>query len=248
MTVFSGSGWVPTMMRRSIDLLLPPVCPVCRGAVSGGNALCASCWPTMESITSPVCKVYGTPFAYDVGADIVSAQAIADPPPFGAARAAVRYGPAAKALVHGLKYQDRLEVADLMITAMHRAGAELLQQCQLIVPVPLHRWRLWWRRYNQSQILAAGLSARSGIPSDPFVLCRKRKTRQQVGLTANERQTNVRGAFLVPADQRIKISGRHVLLIDDVYTSGATAKAASRELLRAGAAGVDVLTFANVCQ
>jgi ComF family protein len=202
----------------------------------------------MPFITEPLCKVYGTPFAYDVGGEIVSAQAIADPPPFEAARAAVRYGPEAKALVHALKYEDRHEVAEMMSTAMHRAGAELLSRCQLIVPVPLHRWRLWRRRYNQSQILADCLSRRADVPIDPFILRRRRKTKQQVGLSATERLSNVRGAFDVPADRRAWLTGRRVLLVDDVYTSGATAKAASRALLRGGAAGVDVLTFANVCR
>jgi len=235
-------------MSRCIDFLLPPVCPACRGAVARGHALCPRCWQSMPFITRPLCKVYGTPFAYDIGEDIVSAQAIADPPPFEAARAAVRYGPEAQALVHALKYQDRHEVGDVMIAAMARAGAELLPRCQLIVAVPLHRWRLWRRRYNQSQILAAGLSKRSGVPNDPFVLQRRRKTRQQVGLSAAERQANVRGAFHVPAARRAALAGRRVLLVDDVYTSGATVKAAARALLRGGAGAVDVLTFANVCQ
>lgn len=201
----------------------------------------------MPFIAGPVCKVYGTPFAYDMGENIVSAQAIADPPPFEAARAAVRYGPQAKSLVHGLKYQDRHEVAAVMATAMYRAGAELLDRGQLIVPVPLYRWRLWRRRYNQSQLLADGLSSRSGVANDPFVLQRRRRTRQQVGLSAAERLANVRGAFHVPADQRHKLAGRRILLVDDVYTSGATVKAASRALLRGGAGAVDVLTFARVC-
>jgi ComF family protein len=230
-----------------IDVLLPPVCPGCRAAVGRADALCAECWQAMPFIGEPVCAVYGTPFAYRIGEGIVSAQAIADPPPFEAARAAVRYGPEAQALVHALKYQDRHEVARVMATAMSRAGAPLLARSQVIVPVPLHRWGLWRRRYNQSQILAAGISRYSGVPNDPFLLQRRRKTRQQVGLSASERQANVRGAFTVPEHRRAELAGMRVLLVDDVYTSGATVKAASRALLGGGAAAVDVLTFANVC-
>ncbi|HSM42497.1 MAG TPA: ComF family protein [Afifellaceae bacterium] len=236
-----------SLRDRCIDLLLPPVCPACRVAVGRGDALCAECWMAMPFISEPVCAVYGTPFAYRIGDGIVSAQAIADPPPFEAARAAVRYGPEAQALVHALKYQDRHEVARVMATAMVRAGEPLLARCHVIVPVPLHRWRLWRRRYNQSQILAAEISRRSGIRNDPFLLERRRKTRQQVGLSAGERQTNVRGAFRVPEQRRADLAGVRVLLVDDVYTSGATVKAASRALLRGGAEAVDVLTFANVC-
>src|SRR5690606_35058095 len=111
----------------------------------------------------------------------------------------------------------------------------------LIVPVPLYRWRLWRRRYNQSAALSQALSRQTGVPSDPFALSRVKATRQQVGLTATQRAANVRGAFRVPEEQRAAIAGRSVLLIDDVYTSGATAKAAARALLRGGAAAVDVL-------
>ncbi len=234
--------------RRGLDILLPPVCPACRRAIAQAPGLCSRCWSSIEYITEPFCQVYGTPFAYDMGENIVSAQAIAEPPPFDSARSAVRYGPIAQALVHALKYRDRLEVAAPMVTAMQTAGAELLDRCQLIVPVPLHRWRLWSRRYNQSQLLASGLSRRTGIPDDPFVLQRRRRTRQQVGLTARARDSNVRGAFVVPQPHRANLSGRRVLLVDDVYTSGSTVKAASRALLRGGASAVDVLTFANVCR
>jgi ComF family protein len=112
--------------------------------------------------------------------------------------------------------------------------------------VPLYRWRLWRRRFNQAALLAASLSRLTGLPADPFILERMRATRQQVGLSATQRAENVRGAFRVPEAARAKIAGRGVLLVDDVYTSGATAKAATRALLRGGAAAVDVLTFARV--
>lgn len=235
-------------LRRTIDFLLPPQCPVCRKSVARSGGVCSACWSSMKFISEPFCQVYGTPFAFNVGENIVSAQAIAEPPPFEAARAAVKYGPVAKALVHSLKYRDRFEAAEPMVAAMNRIGAELLQRCQMIVPVPLHRLRLINRRYNQAALLAAGLSRLAGIAYDPFVLERRRRTRQQVGLSVSERDANVRGAFSVSADKRAEIAGRRVLVVDDVYTSGATVKAASRALLRGGASGVDVLTFANVCQ
>ena len=235
-------------ISRAVDFLLPPQCPVCHKAVANGGGVCSACWSSMEFISDPVCQVYGTPFSFNVGENIVSAQAIADPPPFKAARAAVKYGIVAKSLVHRLKYGDRFEAVEPMVTAMNRAGAGLIEHCQLIVPVPLHRFRLLSRRFNQAALLAAGLSGRNGVPHDPFVLERRRRTRQQVGLTVSERDTNVRGAFEVSAAQRSKIARRSVLLVDDVYTSGATVKAASRALLRGGAGSVYVLTFANVCR
>lgn len=200
----------------------------------------------MRFIEPPLCPVYGTPFAYDLGAGILSAEALADPPPFRRARAAAIYGDVARRLVHQVKYHDRPDLARVMALAMHRAGRELMPECALIVPVPLYRWRLWRRRFNQAAALADYVAELSGVPHDPLALERVKPTRRQVGLSAVQREENVRGAFRVPELARARIASRAVLLVDDVYTSGATAKAATRALLRAGAAAVDVLTFARV--
>jgi ComF family protein len=243
------SGVVRALRRLpalAADTVMPPVCSGCGGALGDGHALCARCWSTIRFITPPLCPIYGTPFAYDLGEGIVSAEALADPPPFRRARAAAIYGDVARRLVHQLKYHDRPYVAEVMVRAMLRAGGDLLSDCRLIVPVPLYRWRLWHRRFNQAALLAAGISRESRVPHDLFVLERSKSTRQQVGLTVTQRAENVRGAFRVPAAKAGVVAGREVLLVDDVYTSGATAKAATRALIRAGAAAVDVLTFARV--
>jgi len=234
------------LARSAADLILPPGCPACRGAVGGTHALCARCWSEIRFIEPPLCPVYGTPFPHTFGEGILSAAALADPPPFRRARAAALYGDAARRLVHQLKYQDRPNLAEVMATSMRRAGRELLADCALIVPVPLYRWRLWQRRYNQAAALSACLSRLSGVLHDPFALERIKPTRRQVGLNAAQRDENVRGAFRVENAMRTRIADRQVLLVDDVYTSGATAKAATRALLRAGASSVDVLTYARV--
>ena len=228
------------------DLVLPATCPSCRAAIATTQALCARCWSGIRFIEPPLCPVYGAPFAYEMGEGIVSAEALADPPPFARARAAAVFGDVARRLVHQLKYHDRPDLAEVMATAMRRAGSEFLAEGTLIVPVPLHRRRLWSRRFNQAAVLAGALAKLSGIPHDPFVLTRVKPTPQQVGLSAAQRAENVRGAFRVPETARGLVAGRQVVLIDDVYTTGATAKAATRALLRAGAASVDVLTFARV--
>jgi ComF family protein len=129
---------------------------------------------------------------------------------------------------------------------MARAGAKLVAEADIVVPVPLHRRRLWWRRFNQSAALAKALARLGKKPFAPAILTRIRATAQQVGLSAEERDRNVRGAFRVSPPEKIAVAGRRVLLVDDVYTTGATAKAATRALLRAGAAAVDVLVFARV--
>jgi ComF family protein len=239
-------GGVRRLSAAAADIVLPPTCAGCRAAVADDDALCARCWAEVRFIGPPLCPVTGTPFAYDLGDGIVSAEALADPPPFRRARAAAVYGDVARRLVHQLKYHDRPHLARVMATAMRRAGGALIADCRVIVPVPLHRWRLWQRRFNQAAVLAARLSELSGVRHEPLALERARRTRRQVGLTAIQREENVRGAFRVPEQARALIAGAPVLLVDDVYTSGATVKAATRALLRAGAASVDVLTFARV--
>lgn len=233
------------LSEAAANLVLPPTCPGCGGAVSDSNALCAPCWASVRFIGPPLCLVYGTPFEHDLGEGIVSAAALADPPPFRRARSAAVYGDVTRRMVHQLKYYDQPHLADVMATAMRRAGERLLAETVLIVPVPLYRWRLWQRRFNQAAVLAAALSRMGGIPHDPLVLERVKSTRQQVGLSATQRRDNVAGAFRVPEAKRAKVAGCAVLLVDDVYTSGATAKAATRALLRGGASTVDVLTFAR---
>ena len=210
------------------------------------GTLCPACWSRLKLIERPYCARLGTPFAYDLGPGALSAEAIADPPPFDRARAVAVYDDVSRRLVHGLKYRDRLELARWMANWMARAGAGLIGDADIIVPVPLHRRRLWWRRYNQSALLAHVLAEVAGKPTSGDLLIRIRATAQQVGLSAEERDRNVRGAFRVGREGKAMIAGRRVLLIDDVYTTGATVRAATRALIRAGASAVDVLTFARV--
>ncbi len=232
--------------RMLVDLVLPPQCLACAQPVTDEGALCAGCWSRLRLIERPFCERLGTPFAYDLGTGALSAEAIADPPPFERCRAAAAFDEVARQLVHGLKYRDRLELAGWMAGWMVRAGADVLADTEIVVPVPMHRQRLWSRRFNQSAALANAIAAKGAKPVALAALQRVRPTRQQVGLTAAERDKNVRGAFRVPDEQRLSVAGRKVLLIDDVYTTGATVKAATRALTRAGAVSVDVLVFARV--
>ena len=234
------------LARGLVDIALPPQCLACHTPVAVAGTLCAGCWSRLRLIEKPMCDRLGTPFTYDLGQGALSAEAIADPPPFDRCRAVAAFDDIARNLVHGLKYRDRLELAAWMAGWMTRAGSELVAAADIVVPVPLHRRRLWWRRYNQSALLARNVAEKAGKRLHTGVLARIRPTIQQVGLSADERDRNVRGAFRVSAEAKAEISGRRVLLIDDVYTTGATAKAATRALLRAGASAVDVLVFARV--
>jgi ComF family protein len=233
------------IFKRSLDVALPTLCAACREPV-GGDGLCASCWSKLSLIAPPYCERLGIPFAYDPGPGVLSMEAIADPPAYRRARAAARYDEIARALVHALKYGDRLDLAPAMGRWMARAGRELLAEVDALVPVPLHWRRLWARRFNQSALLAQTIAREAGVAVADGALKRVKATAQQVGLTQAERALNVQGAFRVPTERKAEVAGRRLVLIDDVLTSGATSDACARALLRAGAGQVDVLVFARV--
>lgn len=234
--------------RLALDLALPPSCPACREPLGEDFGLCAACWSRLAFIAPPYCERLGIPFVYDPGPGILSMQAIADPPAYTRARAAVRYDDVARDLVHAFKYGDRLDLAPLMGRWMAQAGAALLADADALVPVPLHWRRLWARRFNQAAALAKAMAQTTGIPLATDLLRRVRATPQQVGLARAERARNVEGAFAVPADRRAAVKGRRFVLVDDVLTTGATVDTCARALLRAGAAQIDVIVFARVVE
>ncbi len=229
----------------ALDVALPRLCAACREPVTGPG-LCPVCWSKLSFITKPYCERLGIPFVYDPGPGILSMEALADPPAYHRARAAVRFDDISRALVHALKYGDRLDLAPMMGRWISHAGRELLAEADALVPVPLHWRRLWARRFNQSAMLAAAISAASGVPVVTTALKRAKATVQQVGLTRSQRAANVQGAFRVPDEGKPAVVGRRLVLVDDVLTSGATVDGCARALLRAGAANVDVLVFARV--
>jgi ComF family protein len=233
-------------VRLALDVALPPLCPSCHDPLGDGAGLCASCWSKLSMIEPPYCARLGIPFTYDPGPGLLSMEAIASPPAYDRARAAVRYDDVARALVHAFKYGDRMDLAPLMGGWMARAGRELLEETDALVPVPLHWRRLWARRFNQSAALAGAISAERCVPVVHDALKRVRATAQQVGLSKPERADNVQGAFRVAPEAKAAVAGRRLVLVDDVLTSGATADTCAKALLRAGAAHVDVLVFARV--
>jgi ComF family protein len=231
--------------KLALNIALPALCISCREPVDG-DGVCAECWARLSFIAPPYCPRLGIPFVYDPGPDMLSMEAIANPPAYVRARAAVRYDDVARTLVHALKYQDRTDLAPAMGRWMARAGRELLDDADVLIPVPLHWRRAWRRRFNQSGALARVIEQQSGVKLAAEALRRIRPTEQQIGLSRTQRASNVQGAFKVAPDRQALIAGRRVVLIDDVLTSGATADACARALLRAKAASVDVLVFARV--
>jgi predicted amidophosphoribosyltransferase len=192
--------------KLALDIALPTLCVACREPVDG-EGVCASCWAKLSFIAPPYCPRLGIPFVYDPGPELLSMEAIANPPAYQRARAAVRYDEVARTLVHALKYQDRTDLAPAMGRWMARAGREMLEAADLLVPVPLHWRRAWHRRYNQSGALARAVERQSGVKRRGELLRRVRATEQQVGLSRSQRASNVQGAFEVSADQRSEIQG-----------------------------------------
>jgi ComF family protein len=239
-------GGMRAALRLALDFALPSLCPSCREPLSESAGLCAACWSKLSLIEPPYCTRLGIPFVYDPGPGLLSMEAIANPPAYDRARAAVRYDDVARTLVQSFKYGDRLDLAPMMGRWMARAGRELLTDADVLIPVPLHWRRQWSRRFNQSAVLAGAISGLCDVPVLHAGLKRMRATPQQVGRSKTERADNVQGAFSVPAEHKADIAGRRAVLIDDVLTSGATVDACARALLRGGAAHIDVLVFARV--
>ncbi len=238
--------------RAVLDLLLPPHCPACDAPVDRPGSLCAGCFGTLAFVTEPCCDGCGTPFAASaLGGREHRCDACRDAPPaWNRARAALCYDDASRGLVLALKYGDRTENAAMLAAHMARAGRTLLAQAELLVPVPLHRWRLLSRRYNQAALLARAL-ARSpagraaGVRTLPDALARPRATTRLAGLGALERAAALEGAIVVRPHRRAEVAGRRIVLVDDVLTTGATARACTRALLGAGALRVDLLVAAR---
>ena len=239
------SRWLRRAGAGLLDVVYPPHCMACRAPIQGQRGLCAACWGGMRLIERPYCERLGTPFAQDLGPGLVSPAAIAHPPAYGRARAVACFddGPV-RSLIHNLKYGDRPDYARVLGRWMARAGGDLLADADCIVPVPLHRSRLWTRRYNQAALLAQAVGRVAGSPVLLQALERVKATASQVGLTRSARAANIQGAFRVAVPSPVQ--GARVVLVDDVLTTGSTANAAARMLLRGGAASVDLLVFAQV--
>lgn len=233
--------------RAMVDLALPP--QALDGAAAGpvqAAGLTPERWSRIRFIEAPFCDACGTPFEYDIGPGALCVLCQAEKRDFVRLRAACLYDETSRDLILKLKHADRTDLASLFAIWLARAAADLLAQADLIVPAPLHRWRLLHRRFNQAAEIARPLSRLCGVPCLADGLDRRRATASQAGKSALGRRRNVAAAFAVPPQRRARIAGRRVLLIDDVFTTGATAGGCARALLAAGAAAVDVAVIARV--
>ena len=227
----------------ALRLALPPRCPGCGVPVPVDHRFCADCWNSLQFLGPPWCAACNLPFAHDRGEGARCGPCLAEPPRHAGIRAAVAYGPVSRALVLRLKYGGRIALAATMARSMRRL---LPEETELIVPVPLHRWRLWSRGFNQAALIAAAVARGTRVPHDPTLLVRRRQTASLRGLGGRARAKTVAGAFAIAEGARDRVRGKAVVLIDDVHASGATSAACTRALLVAGARSVTILCWARV--
>jgi ComF family protein len=241
------SATLPAQLRRLgravVDGVLPPRCLACGTIVDEPDALCSSCWAGMTFFAPPWCAVCGLPFPHPMGEEAVCADCARQKPSWDRARAVMRYDKHSRHLVLALKHGDRTHVARALGRWMGRAGAELLEGADMIMPVPLHWTRLFTRRYNQAGLLAHAVRAAGGPPVMADWLVRRRRTSSQGRLGPVARVRNVRGAFAVRRGCDVK--GKRIVLVDDVLTTGATVEECARVLRRGGAAFIGVLTLSR---
>lgn len=240
-----GRG-LTSLGRLALDALLPPRCPGCGTAVGDAAALCSGCWAAMTFLADPWCARCGVPLPFAMPGGAVCAGCLAAPPLFDRARAALAYDDASRPLILAFKHGDRTDAATAFAPWMARAGRELLSGADFLTPVPLHPWRLFMRRFNQAALLACAIGSVAAVPAIPDILVRRRRTRPQGGLDRSARARNIRGAFAVRPAHRDRVRGARIVLVDDVFTTGATVGECAKVLTRAGAVRVDVLTLARV--
>jgi len=232
-------------LRGLVDMLMPPACMACKVPVATPLSLCADCWSSLPAIAGARCGCCGIPLPIAYQTETVCLGCLKEPPDFDGARSPYLYDGPARLMVLGLK-NGRETYAAPMAAAMLRAAGGMASPGQLVIPVPLHRWRILSRGYNQAALLARAIARQSGGVLALDTLVRTRPTPRSQGMTRPQRQRNVKGAFRIAPPQRTSLKGAHVLLIDDVMTSGATASACARALRRGGAASIHVLTYARV--
>ena len=233
-------------MKRIIDFLLPPRCVSCGIETLTTPGLCAACWEKIHFIEHPLCDKCGRPFEI---AEITHAMCLGcfeEMPKFHRLRSVFPYDEGSKSLVLKFKHGDALHLTPLFVQWLAQAGRSLLTQCDVIIPIPLHWRRLWMRSYNQAAILAQSLSKIYAKKYDPCVLHRRRSTPSQGTKTSQQRHDNVKGSFALRASQVKNLEKKNILLIDDVYASGATVLECVKILKKSGANQIDVLTLARV--
>lgn len=233
-------------VHGGLRLLYPPQCFACGTAVNGASGLCPACWRETHFIEGLACDCCGTPLPGTDTGRVLCDECLADPKPWARGRASLLYAGTGRRLVLAFKHGDRLDLTGQLGQWLREAGGPILEPGMVVAPIPLHRLRLIRRRYNQSAILAQEVARHANLACVVDLFRRSRRTPSQEGRNRAERHANMAGAIAVTERRRAAIHGRHVLIIDDVMTSGATMRAATEAALAGGARKVSVLVLARV--
>jgi ComF family protein len=231
--------------KRLLDMILPPRCIVTGDLVERMGILAPEAWQKLQFIQPPHCECCGIPFAVEMGDGLLCTDCLQNPPAFAKARAALVYDDESKKVILNFKYGDRTDFIPTLTNWLSQAGFEMLARTDFLVPIPLHPWRLWVRRYNQAALLAEGLAKATGLKTYPTLLKRVKKTKQHQGMSKAERYKNIANAFALSKRDEALVKGKTITLIDDVLTTGATVSEATRVLYKAGAQTIYVLTIAR---
>ncbi len=235
-----------SLLKQAVDIVLPPRCVVTGDMVERQGMMAPQAWAALDFIAAPFCGSCGIAFEFEVEDKTLCAECLVDMPPYKTARAALKYNDRSRDLILGFKHADKIHAVKAFIPWLKLAGEGMLGQADYLVPVPLHRWRLLSRRYNQAAVIAYALAKNTGLECLPDALARTRATTSQGHLTIKERQKNVRRAFAFNPRYQDQLKGKTIVLIDDVYTTGSTVRECTKVLLKAGAKAVHVLTLARV--
>ena len=236
---------LPALLGSLVDYALPPRCPICGTTVDADNRFCLACWRQLDFLAKPWCASCGLPFAFERAEDSRCTKCLSKPPILDGVRAVVRYDGRSSLIPMRLKYGTRLGLAGLIADHLQKFAIEYSDNA-IIVPVPLHHTRLWRRGFNQSVLIGRELARGSGIAMDCGVIFRGKITPPLRGMSGARRERTVRSAFVSSADAPARVAGKSVILVDDVYTSGATSNACARLLKKAGAQQVLVFCWARV--
>jgi len=231
---------------KLLSIVFPSKCLVCSAIISHNSKVCVGCWGKLEFISNPSCSKCDYPFEFDIGHDALCGNCLAQDVIFDKAISILRYSEVSKIMVHKLKYADKLHIAKHFASLLFKKIHKNIENYDLIIPVPMHRKKIRVRFYNQAALIAGHLSGYSSVPVLHNGLLKTKYHEPQTGLQRSMRQSNVKNSFAINGAYAAAISGKNILLVDDVYTTGATVNECSKVLKRSLCKSVTVVTVARV--
>ena len=231
-------------IKLIIDLIFPRKCIIC-DRYDCQTEVCTECWKKLSFISQPSCFICSTPFPYENEKESICAECIVNKPSYDRSISILEYDDASKKIIHDFKYKDQLHILEYIVNLMTNIGKDIFNDLDIIAPVPIHKYKLLKRGYNQSALIAMNVAARKDLPYFPQLLIKSKNTLAQTGLKKSQRTINIRNSFELNNKLYSNIADKNILLIDDVITTGSTVNECSRILKKEGANKVLILTLAK---